>query len=199
RKRAWDGVVAATQISMEMVVVESVTGCQCLLKSGSKIRGMAAAFPIIGLWNGHQIDLYTVSEAKSTATLTNFIPTTSPAFAVHPEGLFYVKDANRVLFTNFQLVTIGQIAFTETEGTPIVIDVMGDVVVTISSTNAMRIACVSGRELRQLGPPRQLTLPDDSIVVTDAKVNAQGRRVALMTRRITDDLPDSRIWVYDCD
>ncbi|KAF8292793.1 putative intraflagellar transport protein 140 [Trypanosoma cruzi] len=199
RKRAWDGVVAATQISMEMVVVESVTGCQCLLKSGSKIRGMAAAFPIIGLWNGHQIDLYTVSEAKSTATLTNFIPTTSPAFAVHPEGLFYVKDANRVLFTNFQLVTIGQIAFTETEGTPIVIDVMGDVVVTISSTNAMRIACVSGRELRQLGPPRQLTLPDDSIVVTDAKVNAQGRRVALMTRRIADDLPDSRIWVYDCD
>ncbi|RNF21419.1 Intraflagellar Transport Protein 140 [Trypanosoma conorhini] len=199
RKRAWDGVVAATQISMEMIVVESVTGCQCLLKSNSKIRGMAAAFPTIGLWNGQQIDLYTVNESTSTASLTNFVSTTSPAFAVHPEGLFYVKDANRVLFANFQLVTLGQIAFTESEGTPTVIDVMGDVVVAISSTNAMRLARVVGHEVRQLGPPRRLTLPDPGIVVTDAKVNAQGRRVALMTRRIADDLPDSRIWVYDCD
>ncbi|RNF11394.1 Intraflagellar Transport Protein 140 [Trypanosoma rangeli] len=199
RKRAWDGVVAATQISMDMVVVESVTGCQCLLKSNSKIRGMAAAFPTIGLWNGQQIDLYTVNESTSTASLTNFVPATSSAFAVHPEGLFYVKDANRVLFVNFQLVTLGQIAFTEAEGRPMVIDVMGDVVVVISSTNAMRLARVSEREVCQLGPPRQLTLPDSGVVVTDARVNAQGRRVALMTRRIADDLMDSRIWVYDCD
>ncbi|ORC92553.1 intraflagellar transport 140 [Trypanosoma theileri] len=199
RKRAWDGVSAATQISMEMVVVESITGCQCLLKSNSKIRGMSIAFPTIGLWNGQQIDLYTVNESTSTASLTNFIPTTSPAFAVHAEGVFFVKDANRVTFSNFQLVTIGQLAFTEAEGTPVIIDVMGDFVVTISSKNAMRLGRVSSREVRPLGPPRQLQLPDDNVIVVDAKVNAQGRRVVLMTRCIAGDKPDSRIWVYDLD
>ncbi|KEG12663.1 intraflagellar transport 140 [Trypanosoma grayi] len=199
RKRAWDGVAAATQISMETVVVESITGCQCLLKSTSKVRGLSVAFPIIGLWNGQQIDLYTVNESTSTASLTNFVPTISPVFAVHPEGLFFVRDANRIVFTNFQLVTIGQIGFTEAEGTPTIVDVMGDVVVAISSTNAMRLARVTGRELRPLGPPRKLPLAEHGIIVTDAKVNAQGRRVALMTRRISDDQPDSRIWVYDCD
>ncbi|KAG8348563.1 hypothetical protein TRVL_00608 [Trypanosoma vivax] len=199
RKRAWDGVAAATQVSMDIVVVESITGCQCLLKSSSKIYGLSIAFPFIGLWSGQQIDLYTVNESTSTASLTTFITTTSPAFAIHLEGIFYVKDANRVVFANFQLVTVAQLAFTESEGSPTIVDVMGDMVVALSSGNAMRLARVVNRELRMLGPPRQLPPLGESLVVSSAKVNAQGRRVALMARHVETDQLDTRIWVYDAD
>nr|CCC52348.1 conserved hypothetical protein, fragment [Trypanosoma vivax Y486] len=191
--------IHATQVSMDIVVVESITGCQCLLKSSSKIYGLSIAFPFIGLWSGQQIDLYTVNESTSTASLTTFITTTSPAFAIHLEGIFYVKDANRVVFANFQLVTVAQLAFTESEGSPTIVDVMGDMVVALSSGNAMRLARVVNRELRMLGPPRQLPPLGESLVVSSAKVNAQGRRVALMARHVETDQLDTRIWVYDAD
>ncbi|CBH16656.1 hypothetical protein, conserved [Trypanosoma brucei gambiense DAL972] len=199
RKRAWDGVAAATQISMEVAVVESVTGCQCLLKSSSKIYGVSIAFPIIGLWNGYQIDLYTVNEATSTATLTSSVPSKNPAFAIHQSGIFYVRDTHRIVFSSFQMIMIGQIAFTEAEGVPTLVDVMSDVVVALSSENAMRLAIVNSNEVTPLGPPRLLPKLGNDLVVTSIKVNAEGRRVALMARCVSNDQPDTRVWVYDAD
>nr|CCC94455.1 unnamed protein product [Trypanosoma congolense IL3000] len=199
RNRAWDGVAAATQISMEMAVIESVTGCQCLLKSSSKIYGLSIAFPTIGVWNGRQIDLYTVDGSTSTATLTNSIPCKSSAFTIHSCGIFYVRDSNRIVFSSFQLITIGQLAFTEAEGIPIMVDVMTDVVVALSSENTMRLATVNSNEVTPLGPPRLLPKLGDDLVLTTMKVNAEGRRVAFLARRISDHQPDTRIWVYDAD
>ncbi|KAG5496090.1 hypothetical protein JKF63_02388 [Porcisia hertigi] len=221
RKRAWDGVAAATQISADMVVIESVTGCQCLLRSKGNVRGVSIAFPNIAIWNGLQIDLYTINEATSELTLVNFVPTTSPAFALHRDGLIYVKG-NRVVFETLQLVPIAQMTFTEPEGVPVIMDIMNDYLVAVSSKNYLRLARVSSRDLRQVGPARPLTFPcasppsaSDSandtpatsisvnaaqeVSVISARVNAQGRRVALMTSLRSLALPDTRVWVYDSD
>ncbi|KPI89602.1 hypothetical protein ABL78_1267 [Leptomonas seymouri] len=231
RKRAWDGVAAATQISADMVVIESVTGCQCLLRSKGTVRGLSIAFPNIALWNGSQIDLYTINEATSEFTLVNFVPTTSPAFAMHRDGLIYVMG-NRVVFETMQLAPIAQMTFTEAEGAPVIIDTMNDYLVAVSSRNYLRLARVSSRDLRQVGPARPLTFDTSSdsdvaeapsaaaqprrlskssagavavipqkvkVSVLAARVNAQGRRVAFMTKLGALGLPDTRIWVYDSD
>ncbi|KAG5494571.1 hypothetical protein JIQ42_02181 [Leishmania sp. Namibia] len=224
RKRSWDGVAAATQISAGMVVIESVTGCQCLLRSKGNVRGLSIAFPNIALWNGSQIDLYTINEATSEFTLVNFVPTTSPAFAMHRDGLIYVKG-NRVVFETMQLAPIAQMTFTESEGVPVITDIMNDYLVAVSSKNYLRLARVSSRDLRQMGPARPLTFPSPSqpsdsghasgasaaapsvakeakaleVSVAAARVNAQGRRVALMTSLGPLALPDTRVWVYDSD
>jgi intraflagellar transport protein 140 len=233
RKRAWDGVAAATQISADMVVIESVTGCQCLLRSKGNVRGLSIAFPNIALWNGSQIDLYAINEATSEFTLVNFVPTTSPAFAMHHGGLIYVKGS-RVVFETMQLSPIAQMTFTEAEGPPVIMDIMNDYLVAVSSKNYLRLARVSSRDLRQVGPARPLTFDDSSspadtaeagaaaaparrasettpgagpaaatrgleVSVLSARVNAQGRRVAFMTKLGPLGLPDTRIWVYNCD
>ncbi|KAG5470425.1 hypothetical protein LSCM1_01669 [Leishmania martiniquensis] len=210
RKRSWDGVAAATQISADMVVIESVTGCQCLLRSKGSVRGLSIAFPNIALWNGSQIDLYTINEATSEFTLVNFVRTTSPAFAMHRDGLLYAKG-NRVVFETLQLAPIAQMTFTESEGAPVIMDIMNDYLVAASAKNYLRLARVSARDLRQVGPARPLTFPgastpsdsDDAtaleVSVAAVRVNAQGRRVALMTSLGPLALPDTRVWVYDSD
>lgn len=241
RKRAWDGVAAATQISADMVVIESVTGCQCLLHSKGNVRGLSIAFPNIALWNGSQIDLYTINEATSEFTLVNFVPATSPAFAMHHDGIIYVKGS-RVVFETMQLSPIAQMTFTEAEGVPVIMDIMNDYLVAVSSKNYLRLARVSSRDLRQVGPARPLSfdVPSDAeaagpaaaaaaaaasppgsmpargaseaaaaaatatahkaeVSVLAARVNAQGRRVAFMTKLSYLGLPDTRIWVYNAD
>ncbi|CAM42833.2 conserved hypothetical protein [Leishmania braziliensis MHOM/BR/75/M2904] len=224
RKRSWDGVAAATQILADMVVIESVTGCQCLLRSKGSVRGLSIAFPNIALWNGSQIDLYAINEATSEFTLVNFVPTMSPAFAMHRDGLIYVKG-NRVVFETMQLAPIAQMTFTASEGVPVIIDIMNDYLVAVSSKKYLRLARVSSRDLQQIGPARPLTFWSASqptasdpasgapaaapsvakdakaleISVAAARVNAQGRRVALMTSLGPLALPDTRVWVYDSD
>lgn len=221
RKRAWDGVAAATQISADMVVIESVTGCQCLLRSKGNVRGLSIAFPNIALWNGSQIDLYTINEATSEFTLVNFVPTTSSAFAIHRDGLIYVKGS-RVVFETMQLSPIAQMTFTEAEGPPVIMDIMGDFLVAVSSQNYLRLARISSRDLRQVGPARPLTfdassaeggeasmngapsqaaavVPGEEVSVLAARINAQGRRVAFMTKLGPLGLPDTRVWVYNSD
>lgn len=220
RKRAWDGVAAATQISADMVVIESVTGCQCLLRSKGNVRGLSIAFPNIALWNGSQIDLYSINEATSEFTLVNFVPTTSSAFAMHRDGLVYVKGS-RVVFETMQLSPIAQMTFTEAEGPPVIMDIMGDFLVAVSSQNYLRLARISSRDLRQVGPARPLTFEATSlegdatsptaapsqasaasgeeVAVLAARINAQGRRVAFMTKLGPLGLPDTRVWVYNSD
>ncbi|GET91361.1 hypothetical protein, conserved [Leishmania tarentolae] len=223
RKRAWDGVAAATQISSDMVVIESITGCQCLLQNKGNVHGVSIAFPNIALWNGSQIDFYMIDEATSEITFINFVLTTSPAFAIHREGLIYVKG-NRIVFETMQLAPIAQMTFTESEGVPVIMDIMNDYLVVVSSKNYLRLARISTRDLQQLGPARPLTFPsilqpdaveassgasemtpfvEDistlEVSVSGARVNAQGRRVALMSTLGPLALPDTRIWVYDSD
>lgn len=210
RMRAWDGVAAATQISADIVVIESVTGCQCLLQSKGKVRGVSIAFPSIALWNGSQIDIYTINETTSTFSLVNFIPSTSPAFAIHPDGLLYV-EGHRVIFKSLQLQVFNHITFTEAEGVPMIINIMNDFVVAVSSKNVLRLARITTQDLKPVGPSRPLNfqaLEDKdggssaskgSITVSSACINAQGRRIAMMTKVGAIQIPDSRIWVYDCD
>ncbi|EPY29346.1 Intraflagellar Transport Protein 140 [Strigomonas culicis] len=221
RKRDWDGVAAATQISSDMVVVESVTGCQCLLHSNTKVRGLSISFPMIVLWDGTQLFVYTINEATSEFSLTRSVPTTSPVFSAHPDGLFYVKE-DRIIYATWQMEPLGQLAFTEAEGAPMLLDVMCDFVVAVSTKNVLRLAKVSSRDMRPLGPSRPLNLSDatllyvppsgnpqemeqvkadvtEPVTVVAARVNAQGRRVALMTKVGALGKPDSRIWVFDSD
>lgn len=205
RMRAWDGVAAATQISGEIVVIESVTGCQCLLKSKGKVRGVSIAFPHIALWNGSQIDVYAIDETSSTFSTVNFIPSTSPAFAIHQEGLLYV-EGHRVIFKSLQLKVYNHITFTEAEGVPVILNIMNDFVVAVTSKNVLRLARISTQDLKAIGPsrPLQFSLPDNGelkhpITISAACINAQGRRIALMTRVGPTQATDSRVWVYDCD
>lgn len=205
RMRAWDGVAAATQISGDIVVIESVTGCQSLLKSKGKVKGVSIAFPNIALWNGSQIDVYAINESNSTFSLINFIPSTSPAFAIHQEGLLYV-EGHRVIFKSLQLQVFNHITFTEAEGVPMILNVMNDFVVAVSSKNVLRLARVMTQDLKAIGPSRPLQFTIDGeeggkapITVASACINAQGRRIALMTRVGPTQAADSRIWVYDSD
>lgn len=202
RMRAWDGVAAATQISGEIVVIESVTGCQCLLKSKGKVRGVAISFPHIAIWTGSQIDIYSINEATSSFSLINFFPSTSPAFAIHPEGILYV-EGRRILLKQFQGMMCNHLTFTEAEGVPVILNVMNDYVVAVSSKNVLRIARIATQDLKGVGPSRPLIFDpkkgaeNEFITVTSACINAQGRRVALMTKIGALQLPDTRIWVYD--
>lgn len=203
RMRAWDGVAAATQISGEIVVIESVTGCQCLLKSKGKVRGVSISFPHIAIWTGTQIDVYGINETTSSFSLINFFPSVSPAFAIHPEGIVHV-EGRRVVLKSFQGNVANHITFTEAEGVPTILNVMNDFVVVVSSTNVLRLARIASQDLRPLGPSRPLELPpktnephNEQITVSAAYINAQGRRVALMTKVGPFQEPDSRIWVYD--
>lgn len=234
RKRAWDGVAAATQISADMVVIESVTGCQCLLKSTDNVRGLSIAFPNIALWSGSKIDLYQINETTSEFTPLNFVPASSPAFAVHRDGLFYVKD-NNIVYATMLLQPIAQLTFTESEGVPVILDTMNDYLVAVSSKNYLRLARISPRDLRQMGPSRPLVFstrpssgdPDEGsaeegeeeggpvssvaspmaksvsaltdVCISAARVNAQGRRVAFITKIGPVGIPDTRVWVYDSD
>lgn len=202
RMRSWDGVAAATQISAEIVVIESITGCQCLLKSKGKVKGISIAFPTIALWDGSRIDIYTINENTSSFSFVNFIPSNSPAFAIHPEGLLCV-EGRRVIFKSFQGQVYNHVSFTEAEGVPAILNIMNDHVVAVSSKNVLRIACINGKDIKPVGPSRPLQFPsgengaDEKLSVTGAFVNAQGRQVAFTTRIGTVKLPDTRIWVYD--
>ncbi|CCW70532.1 unnamed protein product [Phytomonas sp. Hart1] len=203
RHRAWDGTAAATQISTNLVVIESVSGCQCLLNSKTKVRGLAISFPNIAIWDGSQIDIYTINEASSDFTHINFVPTMSSAFAMHRDGLLYVKDG-RIIFTTLHLQNIGQLTFTASEGVPVVLDIMKDFVVAVSSQNSLRLVRITPRGLQPLGPSRPFRLIEDGteanrVTVVSARVNAQGRRVALMARVGPLQVPDTRIWVFDTD
>lgn len=203
RMRGWDGVAAATQISGEIVVIESITGFQCLLKSKGKVRGVSISFPHIAIWNGSQIDVYEINESTSFFSLINFFPSVSPAFAIHPEGLVHV-EGRRVVLKSFQGNVSNHITFTESEGIPSILNIMNDFVVAISSKNVLRLARIVSQDLKSVGPPRQLEFPlkkdeprNVPITVSAACINAQGRRVALMTKVGPLQEPDSRIWVYD--
>lgn len=204
RKRAWDGVAAATQISADIAVIESVTGCQSLLKSKSKVRGISIAFPTIALWSGSQIDIYSIDESNSTFAQINFIPSTSPAFAVHRDGLLHV-EGHRIIFKSFQLTTYNHITFTETEGIPLILNVMNNFVVAVSSKNVLRLARIGDQDIKAIGPSRPLQFvapegsPQGSRSVCAACVNAQGKRIALMTTIGPMKMVDSFIWVYDSD
>lgn len=202
RMRAWDGVAAATQISGEIVVIESVTGCQCLLKSKRKVRGVAISFPHIAIWTGTQIDIYFINESTSSFSLINFFLSTSPAFAIHSEGILYV-EGRRILLKQLQGAVCNHLTFTEAEGAPVILNVMNDNVVAVSSKNVLRIARIVTQDLKAVGPSRPLVFTpkkgaeNEFITVSSACINAQGRRVALMTKIGALQLPDTRIWVYD--
>jgi len=192
RMRAWDGVAAATQISRDIVVIESVTGCQCLLKSKGKVRGVSISFPNIALWSGSQIDVYAINESTSSFSLVNFIPSTSPAFAIHQDGLLYV-EGHRVIFKSLQLQMFNHITFTEAEGVPIILNVMNDFVVAVSSKNYLRLARIMPQDLKAVGPARPLTFsaPDGTVAtnvtVSAACIDAQSSGANPWARLIEDE------------
>ncbi|CAD2216420.1 hypothetical protein, conserved [Angomonas deanei] len=218
RKRDWDGTAAATQISSDMVVVESITGCQCLLQSPKKIRGLSISFPMIILWDGEQLNIFTINETTSAYSQVNSVPCSTPVFAAHPNGLLYVKE-DRILYRSWDLQELGQLAFTEAEGFPMLLDVMCDYMVAVSNKSVLRLAKISALNLTPFGPSRPLNLSNATILslkdggdreqqrvnvsgpltVVTARINAQGRKVALMTRVGSLGSPDSRIWIYDSD
>lgn len=105
---------------------------------------------------------------------------------------------------------------------------MNDYMVVVSSRNVLKLAHIETHDLRSLGPPRLVQLRTDStstnntadnskednnngkddkdkassdslLTIVMARVNAQGRRVALMTRSGPFGAIDTRIWLYDAD
>ena len=207
RRRQWNTPAAVVQTSPETVVVSVVnsstaadaaaaaadgsggadgstyTATNIVVKSHHKVRDADLCFPNLALWSGSRLDLYTIAEGTGTATQLSSVDCSSPAFALHPDGIFRMRDGNKVVFENFQQQAISSLGFTDSEGTPVLITVSGDFVCVVTAKNVMKVARISTRELRQLGPARPLFGDvSGNVEISFASVNRRGKLVALLVR-----------------
>ena len=197
RKRKWTGNASAVQAATDVIVVDTPNGCHVTIKSPSRIKEVDIAFPLVALWNGTHLDLYSITEATSTATLVSSVEYPRRGLALHADGILRSKDG-KLCLENFQMQNIAQLAFTDSEGIPVLIDVTGDFLVCITNKNFMKIARVSSREIRVIGPSRPL-FAGEKVTVTKAKCNFTGKRIAMTLLSGASQQADTRLWLYDVD
>lgn len=195
RKRKWTGTASAFQVAPEHVLVETVNGSRCLVKVPSHVREIDICFPQVAVWTGSSIAVYSITESTGTYSALNAVDSTSGCFGLHTDGILRVKD-NRLVFDNFQLQPIAQLAFTDSEGTPVLIDVQGDFIAVVTSKKMMKIARIAGRELRSIGPSRPIFADHPELSIARVRINSTGKRVAILAN-VGARNPDTRVWVFE--
>jgi intraflagellar transport protein 140 len=202
RKRKWTGQASAFQTSPDQVLVETPQGGRVLVRIPSHVRDLDLCFPQLAVWTGSSIGVYSINESTGTYSALNAVDSASNCFGLHQDGILRVKDG-KLVFDNFQLQSIASLAFSDAEGIPVLIDVQGDFVCCVTSNRMIRVVRVNKGELRSIGPSRPIFVSEPDVTVVKARINAVGKRVALLTN-VTPagsaaKVPDSRLWVFEVD
>ena len=211
RRRRFAGQAGWVQVAPDSAFVETITagnlGTKFTLKTNHRIKHGDVCLPQALIFTGRTVEVYALNESSGSVTLLHQFDHVSPAIALHSDGIIAGRG-DKVALLNFQLHTTQQISFSETEGLPISIDVAADFVVIVTSKNMMKVCRVGARDLKAIGPTRQLSVvsgPNGSerkttgFSVRDCRINHRGKRVAYLVKLNDASQSDARVYVYDVD
>jgi intraflagellar transport protein 140 len=196
RVRSWCGTASVVQVAPDTVVIETVTGSHFVVKNNTHVKAVSIVMPQVAIFNGKQLEIYALSESSGSVTRIHTIDQANDVIALHADGIL-VNRGDKLVMLNFQLHQVQQLAFSEAEGMPSTIDVLGDFVVIVTNKNIMKVCRISARDLKAVGPTRNLLPADSKQTVSCARVNAKGKKVAFLSR--SGNKADNSIYVYDLD
>ena len=183
----------------------TVTRCEpdalpVTLTAGIRISGADHDESRIVVWSGKKAEVYEV-QADSCRFVGAFSRVTS-LIGIRKESLYAIVGP-RVECCNLQGTVKHTIAFTDSEGEPCTLDVMGNFLVVATTLGMIKMWDISRREPRQLGAGTKFAEKDDVLLgnIISVKVNADGSRVSVLSTKNRGNtvVPDTNVYVWFTD
>ncbi|KAM9210374.1 intraflagellar transport protein 140 homolog isoform 2-T2 [Dugong dugon] len=187
--------VAAVQLSSNLLHVAFLAaGTTYSLRTDMHVSGVFATKDAVAVWNGKQVVIF----EPSGATLRNagtFL-CESPVLAMHEESV-YTVEPNRVQVRTWQGTVKQLLPFSETEGSPCLLDTCGSFLVVGTDLVHFKSFELSRREAKVHCNCKNLAeLVPGVGGIASLRCNASGNKISLLLTK-ADSSPDSRICFYD--
>ncbi|KAM9583711.1 intraflagellar transport protein 140 homolog [Trichechus inunguis] len=187
--------VAAAQLSSNLLHVAFLAaGTTYSLRTDMHVSGVFATKDAVAVWNGKQVVIF----EPSGATLRNagtFL-CESPVLAMHEESV-YTVEPHRVQVRTWQGTVKQLLPFSETEGSPCLLDTCGSFLVVGTDLAHFKSFELSRREAKVHCNCKNLAeLVPGVGGIASLRCNASGNRISLLLTK-ADSSPDSRICFYD--
>ncbi|XP_023584150.1 intraflagellar transport protein 140 homolog [Trichechus manatus latirostris] len=187
--------VAAAQLSSNLLHVAFLAaGTTYSLRTDMHVSGVFATKDAVAVWNGKQVVIF----EPSGATLRNAgtFPCESPVLAMHEESV-YTVEPHRVQVRTWQGTVKQLLPFSETEGSPCLLDTCGSFLVVGTDLAHFKSFELSRREAKVHCNCKNLAeLVPGVGGIASLRCNASGNRISLLLTK-ADSSPDSRICFYD--
>eukprot|EP00743_Colponemidia_sp_Colp-15_P005070 GILK01005459.1.p1 GENE.GILK01005459.1~~GILK01005459.1.p1 ORF type:complete len:1424 (+),score=370.05 GILK01005459.1:129-4400(+) len=212
----------AVQTSTDRLLVETPQGQSLPLQAGIRIKGVDLTAQNLVIWNGKKIEVYEI--ANGLVSQLHGFPSRATSVGIHGDSL-YACVGSKIEVCSFNGTVKQTLAFTESEGEPLLVDINGHFLVVGTSVHSIKIWDISRRPPKQLGVARKLDLATVTARTDAARAQAQkdkardrdihgnfglrsvacnvdGSRLSLLIDIKPQEnvrVPDSRLFIYDTD
>ncbi|XP_075420628.1 intraflagellar transport protein 140 homolog isoform X2 [Tenrec ecaudatus] len=187
--------VAAVQLSSSLLQAAFLAaGRTYNLRTNMHISGVFATKDAVAVWNGKQVMVFEPSGPKLRNSGTFLCE--SPVLAMYEESV-YTAEPNRVQVRTWQGTVKQLLLFSETEGSPCLLDVCGSFLVVGTDLAHFKSFDLSRREAKVHCNCKSLAelLPGVGGIAS-LRGNANGSKISFLLTK-ADGSPDSRICFYD--
>ncbi|XP_069036914.1 intraflagellar transport protein 140 homolog isoform X2 [Lepisosteus oculatus] len=187
--------VAAVQLAPNQLSLNYFnSGAHHSLRTDMHINGVCVTKDTVTVWNGKQVTVFESSGAALHST--GFFPCESLVLAVHEDNI-YTVELNRVQVRTLQGTVKQLLAFSEAEGTPLLLSVCKTFLAVGTDTAHIKVFDLSRREAKPHCNAKNLNeLIPGLGALSSVKCNANGSQVSIIVTR-ADGSCDSRVYFYD--
>ncbi|GLC64378.1 hypothetical protein PLESTF_000154800 [Pleodorina starrii] len=178
-----DGV-AIMQVAVDRVVLENMETEPPrppgrLQLQDMQLLGLDLSKGLLLVWDGERAEVYKVTETNDIMAASQF-ETTSRCMAINNDSIYRAAEC-KLEVVNMAGTVKQTIMFDDNHGSPAVMDVARDFLLTITNLNFVRVFKVAGREAKPHAGPAPLCPPElKGWKVLSAKVNGSGSLVAAL-------------------
>jgi intraflagellar transport protein 140 len=195
---------AAIQLTSERISIETSNGPVRTLDCGVRVKGLAMDSTHVVVWNGKKAEVF--QHSSSTMQRVSTFPTVSTNMCICGESL-YRTGAAQIEVCNLSGNVKDQIAFTEQEGEPVLLDLNGKFLVVGTANGRLKIFDVSRRVPTPIGTGGKFEETETGAPIgqmRSIRINADGTRVSILSEHVSGGQmkmtePDSRLHVYNSD
>ncbi|XP_049758868.1 intraflagellar transport protein 140 homolog isoform X2 [Elephas maximus indicus] len=187
--------VAAVQLSSSLLHVAFLAaGTTYSLRTDMHVSGVFATKDAVAVWNGKQVVIFEPSGAMLRNAGTFLCE--SLVLVMHEESV-YTVEPNRVQVRTWQGTVKQLLPFSETEGSPCLLDICGSFLVVGTDLAHFKSFDLSRREAKVHCNCKNLAELVPGIGgIASLRCNASGNKISLLLTK-ADNSPDSRICLYD--
>eukprot|EP00727_Mastigamoeba_balamuthi_P001236 m51a1_g11109 putative intraflagellar transport protein 140 homolog (1388) ;mRNA; f:71491-76947 len=195
------GTTAAFQVSPTDIVLERFKNPNCVvLQSEIPIKWSKMFANRFVVWNGQQLCLYKVDADALAATKESLISTRSTLAAMHGERNLLLVTEGQVQVCNVNGVSKQSLAFSPAEGEPVLLDISGDYLAVVTSSNHLKAFDFQKREARPYGINRSFEPAKDGSAevgaITSVRMSPDGSHISFVANEPGTTRPSSAIYVY---
>jgi intraflagellar transport protein 140 len=206
------------QKSINEVLVFSGTAEPKLVNTGIQIRGLALSHTCFVVWSGKVAKVVRIDPPSLRLNVLDPIKCSGMACAIADsssiiEEALFIAEGSVLKILNFTGTQKGVVSFTESEGTPILVDLNGKFLVAATSKGFLKVIDVhTPTKPKQLGSSFQLfqntsvTVATKHITESNSKIrmiriNSNGTMVAILLNKVGGaqeiHYPDDKLYVFD--